>query len=329
MAKPEYNRQEPPRFLETEPFVYSKQYAAQYDCDLAIPSFLGLGSKVCYTPLVEAFALQQGHALKILTAPHYKPNPKDPEGAKVDWTRDIWQNNPYIKEIVDANAIDSSIMQDINSEFDNFCQSQHEIVNLCAPYGVRPRYLRGSLFLSPEEMQWGLATLSHLPRPLVCLCPYGTSASLPSSPWYLERWLELIAKLSPNVSFFQIGHSHLEQKELSIFTPTTSVREMMALIWASDLYLGFDTGPSHIATALQKPSLVLWDAIRKVPLEEAKQEGFSIAHLLRWAYPQNKNLVILGEKDREILEDCIEFIVEQTKSWRTQRHFSIPDRSKQ
>ena len=323
MAKPERNRQEPPRFLETEPFLYSKQYAAKYDCDLAIPSFLGLGSNVCYTPLVEAFALQQGHGLKILTAPHYRPSPKNPEDEKEDWTAAIWQNNPYINEIVDASAIDSGIMPKINAEFDNFCQSQHEITNLCAPYGLRPRYLRGSLFLSTAEMQWGLQALSHLKRPVVCLCPYGTSASLPSSPWYLDRWLELIASLSSDVSFVQIGHTQLEQKQLSISAPITTVREMMALIWASDLYIGFDTGPSHIATAFQKPSLVLWDAIRKVPLEEAKQQGFSIAHMLRWAYPQNKNLVILGEKDREILEDCIDFVAEQTKSWLTRRNLTI------
>jgi len=310
-------RQEPRRFLETEPFIYSKKYATQHSCDLAIPSFLGLGSKVCYTPLVEAFALQQGHSLKILTAPHYKPNPKNQEGAKEDWTAAIWQNNPYISEIVNANAIDPKIMQDINSEFDNFCQSQHEITNLCAPYDLRPRYLRGSLFLSQEEMQWGLEALSHLKRPVVCLCPYGTSASLPSSPWYLDRWLELIAVLEKDVSFFQIGHTHLEQKQLPVFNPVTTVREMIALIWASDMYIGFDTGPSHIATALQKPTLVLWDAVRKVALEEEKQAGFSIAHLQRWSYPQNNNLVILGEKNREILEDCVKFVRAQVELFKT------------
>jgi len=55
---------------------------------------------------------------------------------------------------------------------------------------------------------------------------------------------------------------------------------MLALIWASDIYIGFDTGPSHIATALEKPSIVLWDALRKVPLEEqilVVRMGFNLA----------------------------------------------------
>ena len=315
MENHKYDHQSPPRFRETLPFANSTHYAAKYNCDLSIPSWLGLGSLVCYTPLVEAFAFNAGHTLKILTAPHYKSNPKDPEGPREDWTTAIWKNNPFINEIVDADAIDPAIMQTINPEFDNFCQSQHEIINVCASYGLRPRHLRGALFLDSEEMQWGLQQLSHLKRPVVCLCPYGTSASLPSSPWYLKRWLELIAQFEQNVSFFQIGYSHLEQKELPIFSPLTTVREMMALIWASDMYVGFDTGPSHISTALQKPSLVLWDAIRKVPLEEAKQQGFSIAHTQRWAYLQNKNLVILGEKDHEILEDCGGFITAHLSSF--------------
>ena len=315
MKNIERDRREPSRFLDTEPFLYSKHYAAKYACDLAIPSWLGLGSLVCYTPLVEAFALNAGHSLKILTAPHYKTNPKNPRGPQEDWTAAIWQNNPYIDEIVNADVIDPSIMEAINPEFDNFCQSQHEIINLCAPYGLRPRYLRGALFLSLEEMQWGLQELSHLKRPVVCLCPYGTSSSLPSSPWYLNRWLDLITRLSDHVSFFQIGNSHLDQKEFSIFNPATTVREMIALIWASDIYIGFDTGPSHISTALQKPSLILWDAIRKVALEEKKQAGFSIAHIQRWAYPQNQNIIILGEKDNEILEDCVDFIVSKLDSF--------------
>jgi ADP-heptose:LPS heptosyltransferase len=104
-----------------------------------------------------------------------------------------------------------------------------------------------------------------------------------------------------------------------VFTPRTTIRQFVALLWASDLYIGFDTGPSHIATALAKPAVVLWDALRKAPLEEAKQAGFSIAHMSRWAYPQNRNLVILGEKEREVLDWCLEFVLETAASFRRTR----------
>jgi ADP-heptose:LPS heptosyltransferase len=104
------------------------------------------------------------------------------------------------------------------------------------------------------------------------------------------------------VSFFQIGNDNGTQKPLPVFSPVTTTRQIMALIWASDVYIGFDSGTSHIATALEVPALVLWDAVRKVELEEDKNRGFSTAMMSRWAYPQNKNLMLLGERRGEIME---------------------------
>ena len=43
--------------------------------------------------------------------------------------------------------------------------------------------------------------------------------------------------------------------------------------------------------------------------------GFSIAHMSRWAYPQNRNIVILGEKHREVLDWCLEFAFETLASF--------------
>lgn len=299
---------EPPRFLDTEPFVYSRRYAMEHGCDLAIPGSIGIGSLVCYTRLVEEFALREGRPVRLLTVPLDCSYDGRRSAGETDYP--LWDENPYIETIVNADAIDPAISGHLSAEMDNFCQARHEIDNLCAPYGLRPRALRGSLFLSREEMQWALAELSGLKRPVICLCPYGRSSSLPGSPWYLDRWLELVEALDGVAGLFQVGNENFEQKPLPVFTPETTIRKIIALIWASDLYIGFDTGPSHIATALAKPAVVLWDAVRKAPLEEAKQAGFSIAHMNRWAYPQNRNLVILGEKQREVLDWCLELAFE-------------------
>jgi len=297
---------EPPRFLDSDPFVLSRRYASEHGCDLAIAGSIGIGSLVCYTRLVEEFALREGRPIRLLTVPldcSFDGRRSEGEG---DYP--LWDGNPFIETIVNADLIDPAISEHLSAEMDNFCQARHEIENLCAPYGLRPRALRGSLFLSSEEKQWGLAQLSGLKRPVVCLCPYGRSSSPPGSPWYLDRWLELVEALEPRAGLFQVGHDNFEQKPLPVFTPPTTIRKIIALIWASDFYIGFDTGMSHIATALAKPAVVLWDAVRKAPLEEAKQAGFSIAHMNRWAYPQNRNLVILGEKHRELLDLCLELV---------------------
>lgn len=300
---------EPPRFLDSDPFVFSRRYATENDCDLAVPGSIGIGSLVCYTRLVEEFALREGRPIRLLTVP--LDCSLDGRRSEGEGDYPLWDGNPFLETIVNADLIDPAISGHLSAEMDNFCQARHEIENLCAPYGLRPRALRGSLFLSRDEMQWGLAQLSSLRRPVVCLCPYGRSSSLPGSPWYLDRWLELVEAIDEKAGVFQVGHDDFEQKPLPVFTPPTNIRKIMALIWASDLYIGFDTGPSHIATALAKPAVVLWDAIRKAPLEEAKQAGFSIAHMNRWAYPQNRNLVILGEKKREVLDLCLEYLFEK------------------
>lgn len=304
---------EPPRFLDSDPFVLSRRYAMEHECDLAVPGSIGIGSLVCYTRLVEEFALREGRPVRLLTVPldcSYDGRRSEGEG---DYP--LWDRNPFVETIVNADLIDPAISGSISAEMDNFCQARHEIENLCTPYGLRPRELRGSLFLSREEMQWGLGQLSALRRPVVCLCPYGRSSSLPGSPWHLDRWIELVKALDGVAGLFQVGNESFEQKPLPVFTPRTTIRKIVALIWASDLYIGFDTGPSHIATALAKPAVVFWDAVRKAPLEEAKQAGFSIAHMSRWAYPQNRNIVILGEKDREVLDWCLEFAFETLASF--------------
>jgi hypothetical protein len=308
---------EPPRFLDSDPFVFSRRYAAEQGCDLAVPGAIGIGSLVCYTRLVEEFALREGRSVRLLTAP--LDCSEDERRSEGEGDYPLWDGNPFVETIVNADLIDPAISGYLSAEMDNFCQARHEIENLCAPYGLRPRALRGSLFLSREEMQWGLGQLSALKRPVVCLCPYGRSSSLPGSPWHLDRWIELVEALDGVAGLFQVGNETFEQKPLPVFTPKTTIRKIIALLWASDLYIGFDTGPSHIATALAKPAVVLWDAVRKAPLEEGKQAGFSIAHMSRWAYPQNRNLVILGEKEREVLDGCLEFVFETVASFKRTR----------
>lgn len=295
------------RFLQTEPFYYNRKYALKHDCDLCLPSWAALGSMVVYTRLVEALSLKLGRPLKILTAPHFYTT----DSIAVNESRyPILDENPYIKEIVDADKIDLKIMREVSGEIDNFPQLGHITENICAPWGLRPRKLHGDLYLTKEEKQNALEMLSHLPRPLVALCPYGNSSPLPDSDWYEKKWLMIIERLKDKVCFFQIGHDKFTHKALPIFTPqNTTVRQMMALIWASDVYIGFDTGPSHIAAAFEKPTMVIWDAVRKSKLEEDKESGFSLATLGRWTYPHTKNLTLLGERGDEGVSWAVEFIL--------------------
>lgn len=301
----------PHRFFDTPPFYYAKHYAEKYKCDLAIPNGSGIGNVLAFTRLVEEYALKIGRRLKILTGPI---NP---------WVGTVqreskyptWENNPFISAIVDAEEIDPQIMEKVVLEEDNYCQFGHIIENICFCYGLKPRALRPSLFLSAQEMSWGIDTLSGLKRPVVCLHPTGTSSSTPDSPWFMDNWLQIIERLKDKVGFVQVGKFDTDHKQLGIESPETTLREAMAIIWAADMTLGFDSCLSHIATAFEKPAIVLWDAVRKSKLESAKHPGFASANMLRWSYPQNRNLLILEEKSDEIVRLCCEHILDITRLW--------------
>ena len=301
----------PPRLLDTPPFHFSRLHAAQQGCDLAVPSRIGLGSLVCYTPLVSALSRQKGKRIRLLTGRFPSDTYAELLGrAEDELFNPIWAHNPYIDKIVDADTIDANIMQEVSAEMDNFCQAGHVIENICHAYGLIPRRPAGELFLTTEEQAWALDTLAPMQRPLVCLCPYGRSSSRPESPWHFENWKRLVKRLEGRVGFFQIGHEKFHQKPLDVPAPKTTIRQMTALIWASDIYVGFDTGPSHIAAALDIPSVVIWDCVLKSVLEEHKEAGYAAATMGRWSYPHLKNLMILGERENEVLKATVRFISE-------------------
>lgn len=298
----------PRRFLDTPPFYYAKRYAKQYDCDLALPNGTGIGNILAFSRLVEEYALRCGKRLRILTGPLNPWVGVVPGESKFP----TWENNPFISGIVDADEIDREIMEKVVLEQDNYCQFGHVMENICRCYALKPRKLKPSLFLSVEEMACGVEELSRFKRPIVCLHPSGKSASLPESPWFIDRWLEIIDTLKGKVSFIQLGKYDTDHKQLHIHSPKTTLRQAMSLIWAADVFVGFDSGLSHMATAFDKPAVVLWDALRKSKLESGKHPGFASATMRRWSYPQNRNLLILEERDDEIVKLCCDYIIDVT-----------------
>ncbi len=167
----------PERFFDTEPFYWARKYASEYGCDLALPNGSGIGNILMFTPLVEALSLKLGRSLKILTG---RFNPW--VGVVDNECRfPVWKDNPYVSVIVDADRIDPGIMEKVVMEEDNYPQFGHVIENICHCYGLKPRYMRPSLFLSGDEKDWAMETLSGLQRPVVCIGPSGTSSPLPDS----------------------------------------------------------------------------------------------------------------------------------------------------
>lgn len=286
-------------FLPEAPFFFAKSLAQKANCDLAVPNGQdsGIGDVLVFTPLVEEFARRVGRRIRLLTAP------LDPVvGLVADESMyPIWLNNPFISDIVDARMFGSDAVRALSDERNNCCQFNHIIENICVSYGLSVRRIRPSLYLTMAEQAWALDTLNNMRRPLIAVHPGGKTSPLPNSAWHEENWREVIRRCHDVADFVQIGKPDYDQRTLGIVAPQTTLRQMFSIIWACDAFIGFDSSPMHVAAAFDRPSIILWDPERKLLAEESWQTGFSPAVMLRWGYPKNRNLMILGERSDELI----------------------------
>ncbi len=296
----------------------TKIIAKKHSADLAIPNCegSGIGNVIVYTRLVEEFSLQVGRPITIFTGP-LRPSigtvaNEDPFA--------IWRNNPFIKKIIDGTISYKEDLSLINSERRSLVQLNHIIENICWAYGLRPRELRSSLFLSSDEMIWALNALKELPRPLVCLHPGGNTKSLPGSPWHMKNWARLIESLKGFVGFFQVGQKEFGDYDIGLINPAQKLRETMALIWASDFFVGFDSGPMHIATAFRKPVVTIFDMRRKLEAESKYSALHVPSVMLRWSYPFNRNIAVM-ENDFE--NQSFEMVHYEIKSYCNKLNYKV------
>lgn len=300
-------------FLDTPPLLRTNALEKQHGCELAIPNDAGIGNVLIYTRLVDDLARSIGKPLRLLTS---RLNPPYPLSAADDGFA-LWRFNPHVESIVDAGNLDPAIMIQINAERDNIVQFGHMIENIEYHYGLRPSALRPSLYLENREYTWALRELRRFKRPVIAMHPYSTSASLEGYPWYRERWLSLIEELKSLGSMIEVGMHEHEDKRLGLPSIPTTLRQMFALIWASDVVVCFDSLISHVAAAFERPAVVLWDPTRKVAIEENWQARFALAAMRRWSYPQSVNIVLLSPED----ENTIDVIVQRVRSYVRSRRF--------
>src|SRR5579884_1550184 len=182
--------------LSSPPFQRTKLLAQNYGCDIAIANDAGIGNTLVYTRTVDDLARKRGRSLGVLTAPLAPAIGLAPgeDGFA------IWRNNPHIARIVNADELDKSIMPVVNRERDNMAHFGHMIENISYYYGILPRVLKPSLYLSEAECCWAIDTLASLPRPVIALHPHGTTGSPPTSAWHLQNWRRLVSRLKSSAS---------------------------------------------------------------------------------------------------------------------------------
>jgi hypothetical protein len=291
----------------------SKAFASKHEVDLAIPNCAGsgIGNALVYTRLVEDWARYHGRPASIITGP------LAPAVGTVDEEHPfaLWQHNPFVERIVDGTHVDIEGFTAVNFERRMLAQVNHIIENIGFAYGLRPRALRPSLFLSRSEMEWAFRVLANLPRPLVCLHPGGTSRSLDGDTWARDAWLEIIDAIRGRASFFQVGRPEFGDVDLGLKNPAKTLRQTMALIWASDVFVGFDSAPMHIAAAFEIPTVAIFDMKQKFNCEGLRGDSYIPSVMLRWSYPYNRNIAVISDdRSREARDLVIDAVIRRIET---------------
>ncbi len=120
--------------------------------------------------------------------------------------------------------------------------------------------LRPRVFLSPKEKAWAAEALAPLRagRPIMALHPF---AKYSSKTWPMENWIRFASLLdSEGLPFFWVGLGEglPAEEERRSFIGKTNLRQLCALLDESAVLVTGDSGPMHLATAVDTPVLALF-----------------------------------------------------------------------
>jgi len=148
-----------------------------------------------------------------------------------------------------------------------------EYLNLVAALGVNPKLLPPQLFVTPKEIEAAKKKfgLEKIAQPVFGLNPgaeYG-----PAKRWPVERFIAAVNEIQkkPNCAWILFGGKNdlpiTNQIESAVRSPQsaifnlagkTSLRELMSLLKICRVLLTNDTGPMHVAAALEIPVIAIF-----------------------------------------------------------------------
>ncbi len=134
---------------------------------------------------------------------------------------------------------------------------------------------RPSLFFDPKKNYQELDSYFSTTSPNVVII---TSASNPSKTYPPKLWIELIKSLN-DMNILLVAGNKQERQEAQMIAQNSSAKllppmdlnQLKYLINRSDLLIGGDTGPSHIAWAMNRASILLFGSTPKSMMFETNK----------------------------------------------------------
>jgi len=131
------------------------------------------------------------------------------------------------------------------------------------------------LFYDPDRNRSAIDPFFAENRPNLLVV---TGASLPSKTYPAEKWIEVIQGLD-GVNILLVAGSEAERREAERIAEATEARLLPPLdldslkyaVSRTNLLLGGDTGPSHLAWAMNRPSILLFGSTPRTMMFETEQ----------------------------------------------------------
>lgn len=175
----------------------------------------------------------------------------------------------------------------------------HAVAQLARPLdelGLTLRSRAARLYPSKEDREFASAFLGDCERPIIALHPGSGSAT---KNWPIANWLEFAACLRDRASLVIVG-GEADAEQLSAFrrahatfAENLPLPQLAAVFESSGLFVGHDSGISHIAAAVATPCILLF--------------GPTNPHV--WA-PQNEKVRVIRAPDGDLRKIDVSAVAE-------------------
>jgi heptosyltransferase-2 len=175
--------------------------------------------------------------------------------------------------------------------------------NLLRAFGPTPAVPAPKLTVKPDSREWASKALDVNGRLIVGFNPgaaYGTAKQ-----WYRERYIELGRKLVKGMNAFVIVVGGSAERELGqsiareigahaqSFSGQTNLHQLSALIERCGLFVTNDTGPMHVAAALNRPVVAIFGSTDPITTRPFGNNHIVVRHPVECA-PCLKRVCPLG-----------------------------------
>jgi heptosyltransferase I len=202
---------------------------------------------------------------------------------------------------------------------------QDQYLEFAEAIGVDPQPLTWNLGPWASEIAYQDRFVSQLSRPAATIV---VATSKPDKDWPADRWADVCDALDEEFGLQPVLVGGLSPRELAavdeirsrarrpvLSTLGTTLRELVAILDASAVVLSPDTGPLHIAVALNRPTIALMGYTN--PLRVGPYRRFQDLVIDAYGEPGEQYTVSRENRAGRMTRITVQQVIEKLRIWRS------------